>query len=88
MRPFACAGPHSAPACRRRERAAWRQRSEQYRTAGQQSRHFRRQANGRPQTGQTLNGKSDFLRMAAPGHVFLIYRLFFQKSLDYRVVKT
>jgi len=37
-----------------------RQRSEQYRTWSQQSRHFFRQANGRLQTGQIFVGSSLF----------------------------
>ena len=39
-----------------------RQRSEQYFTASQQSAHFLRQVNDRPQTGQTLLGKSALRR--------------------------
>ena len=42
-----------------------RQRSEQYLTSSQQSAHFLRQVKGRPQTGQTFFGKSDFDRWRA-----------------------
>jgi hypothetical protein len=39
----------------------WRQRSLQYFTSSQTRSHFFRQANGRPQTGQVLVGRLDFL---------------------------
>ena len=44
-------------------RPALRHRSEQYRTSSQLRRHFLRQVNGRPQTGQTLEGSWSFFRI-------------------------
>ena len=50
-----------------------RQRSLQYFTSSQQRSHFLRQANGRPQTGQTLEGRSDFfLIFMGNGQLFVI----------------
>jgi hypothetical protein len=40
-----------------------RQESEQYLTSSHTFSHFLRQANGRPQTTQSLTGNSDFLRI-------------------------